>query len=239
MIAWDLQRSLASEKTFEKAEIFCLSFRWVFFKRLSMEDLLASVSVLLLVMISGLWKTEYVSVNTAIRMRSKILNGLGTMMFVYYCWFSWVFHNRLGISCSVWIWWLHCSCWWLKPSPPKSPLSVMSHRMLQRWLVLEPLQLVCKGPKKLVHIDFSLLLKGVWGYLTAPNPLLVSSALAASDAGGHKGLAVEHCYLHMVACQYQVSNTLAVSICLIYLSISTINLARGLMHSAERGRTVN
>lgn len=59
----------------------------------------------------------------------------------------------------------------LKTSPPKSALSVMSHNMLQRRdLVWEHLLLVCKGPKKLVHIDSNLLLKGVWGYLIPPKP---------------------------------------------------------------------
>lgn len=43
-----------------------------------------------------------------------------------------------------------------------------------------------------------------------PNALL-ASAFSVSDAGSHKGLAVEQCHLHMVACQYPVSNTLPVS----------------------------
>lgn len=86
---------------------------------------------------------------------------------------GWVFHNRLGISCYK----LFCLdlvtalfLLMVKTLSSKIPSVSHNHKMLQRGLVLEPLLLVCKGPKKLVHIDFNLLLKGVWGYLTAPKP---------------------------------------------------------------------
>lgn len=144
----------------------------------------------------------------------QLPNYLGTVIVLWCWWFRWVSSNRLGTSCSVWTRWLHCSCWWLKTSPPKSCMSVTSHNMVERrGLVWGALLLVCKWPKKFVHINCSSsLLKGVWGYLIPPKSiLLASSALAASALGGCSGLAVEHCHLHTVAWHYTVSNMLAIS----------------------------
>lgn len=232
-------RDLWQEKRLLRRQKFPACLLDSFFKRVSREDLLDSVSVLLLVMKPGLWKAAYVSVNTAIRMQSCSQTALAL-------WWSFTTVGSVEFPLTDWeqaV--LSGSRDCIVLADGLKPL--LQNSLCQSWATTcfeaaisfgNAYCLFTRGQKNF----FTLIPAYYWRVFGdtsfLPNPLLASSALAASDAGGHKGLAVEHCHLHMVACQYPVSNTLAASICLIYLSISTIHLARGLEHPAER-RTVN